>query len=128
MGKDSASTDKQKKASQAFDCLAQLGPPLALAKMAAIATVDGMHRNIPETIAKLTGGEYFKFNDARSLERDLVAISNHVPNRYMLSFQPQSPHVGLHVISLKLKDHAQVTVTARSSYWTDPPPADPSQH
>jgi VWFA-related protein len=109
----------QNKAVQAYDCLTQLVPPLALAKMAAIAATDGLKRNIPETVAHLTGGEYYKLTDARSLERDLVTISNHVPNRYVLSFQPQSPHPGFHAIELKLRIYPELRVTARSSYWAD---------
>jgi VWFA-related protein len=119
------------KAIQAYDCLTQLVPPLALAKMAAIAATDGLKRNVPETVAHLTGGEYFKLTDAKTLERSLATISNHIPNRYILSFQPQSPHPGLHVISLSLPNYSKLAVTARTSYWADPaatssnPPADP---
>ena len=53
------------KAIQAYDCLTQLVPPLALAKMAAIAATDGLKRNVPETVAHLTGGEYFKLPTPR---------------------------------------------------------------
>jgi hypothetical protein len=42
-----------------------------LAKLAAITIVDGLRRNLPETVARLTGGEYFKLTDAKSLENDL---------------------------------------------------------
>jgi VWFA-related protein len=108
------------KAIQAYDCLTQLIPPLALAKMAAIAATDGLKRNVPETVAHLTGGEYFKLTDAKALERSLATISNHIPNRYVLSFQPQSPHPGLHVINLSLPNYAKLAVTARTSYWVDP--------
>jgi VWFA-related protein len=108
------------KAIQAYDCLTQLVPPLALAKMAAIAATDGLKRNVPETVAHLTGGEYFKLTNAKTLERSLATISNHIPNRYILSFQPQSPHPGLHVISLSLPNYAKLAVTARTSYWVDP--------
>jgi VWFA-related protein len=108
------------KAFQAYDCLTQLVPPLALAKMAAIAATDGLKRNVPETVAHLTGGEYFKLTDAKALERSLATISNHIPNRYVLSFQPQSPHPGLHVISLSLPNYSKLAVTARTSYWVDP--------
>jgi len=108
------------KAIQAYDCLTQLVPPLALAKMAAIAAADGLKRNVPETVAQLTGGEYFKLTDAKTLERSLATISNHIPNRYVLSFQPQSPHPGLHVISLSLPNYTKLAVTARTSYWVDP--------
>jgi VWFA-related protein len=107
------------KAVQAYDCLTQLVPPLALAKMAAIAATDGLKRNIPETVAHLTGGEYFKLSDSKALERSLAAISNHIPNRYILSFQPQSPSPGLHVISLQMPNYSNLRITARSNYWAD---------
>jgi VWFA-related protein len=104
------------KAVQAYDCLTQLAPPLALAKMAALVAMNGLRTNIPESVATLTGGEFFKLGDRRSLERSLTAISNHMPNRYILTFQPQSPHPGLHSIGLHLKSYPDLTVTARSSY------------
>jgi hypothetical protein len=87
--------------------------------MAAMASVEGLERNVPETVAHLTGGEYYKFEDSRSLVRGLMTISNHVPNRYVLSFQPQSPHPGFHTIELHLKEHPNLHVTARSGYWAD---------
>ena len=49
----------------------------------------------------------------------LITISNHVPNRYVLSFQPQAPHPGFHAVELKLKDHPGLQLTARSGYWAD---------
>jgi VWFA-related protein len=119
MGKDTDPDATTNKASQAFDCLALLAPPLALAKLAAIRAADAIERNVPETVAQLTGGEYFQFENSRSLVRSLLTISNHVPNRYVLSFQPHSPHAGYHAVELKLKDHPGLEITARSSYWAD---------
>jgi VWFA-related protein len=104
---------------QAYDCLGLLAPPLALAKMAFLAGRDGLRRNVPETVANLTGGEYFPFNDVRSIERDMMTLSNHVPNRYILSFHPQSPHPGLHALTLRLKNYPNLEIQARSSYWAD---------
>ena len=109
----------QNKAVQAYDCLTQLVPPLALAKMAAIAATDGLKRNIPETVARLTGGEYLKLADAGNLENDLLTISNHVPNRYALSYRPQSPHPGYHSLDLRLDGYPKLRVTARGGYWVD---------
>lgn len=105
---------------QFYDCLVQLAPPLGLAKMAAIATADALQRNVPETVAHLTGGEYFKLSDAKSLERDLSMIANHLPNRYVLSFHLQSPQPGLHVISVRVPGYSDLEVTARRSYWANP--------
>ena len=119
MGKDPDPDAPTNKAVQAWDCLTQLAPPLGLATVAGIAASGGLQHNVPETVAQLTGGEYYHFEDARSLVRALVTISNHVPNRYMLSFQPQSPHPGFHSIELRLRDYPGLRVTARTSYWAD---------
>jgi len=102
---------------KAYDCLTQLAPPLALAKMAAIDATDSLKRNIPETVARITGGEYFKLTDEKSLERSLQTLANHIPNRYVLSFQPQSPHAGFHVLTLKAPEYEGFEVTARNGYW-----------
>jgi VWFA-related protein len=120
MSKNTAPDSPPPANGQTFDCLGQLLPPLALAKLAFIAASNGLRRNIPETVADLTGGEYFKLTNAKSLERSLERISNHIPNRYILSFQPQAPHPGLHVIGLRVRDDSALNVTARSSYWAEP--------
>ncbi len=104
---------------QNFNCFAELLPPLRLAKIAGILATNGLRRNVPKTVARLTGGEYFAFKDTRTLDRALLTISNHIPNRYVLSFQPQSPHPGLHAIELKLRDRPNLVVEARSAYWND---------
>lgn len=122
MGKDPdlAPEDTPGKASQAFDCVSQLAPPLRLARIAFIAALGGLRRNVPETVAKLTGGEYFHFEDARGLEKGLHAISNRLPNRYFLSFQPVQPHPGLHALGVRLtEERSGVVVEARQSYWSE---------
>ena len=121
MGKDPnpEPDDPTNKWSQFYDCVAQLVPPLTFAKMASIATADSLLRNAPATVARLTGGEYFKLGNERNLEHDLMAIGNHLPNRYVLSFHPQAPNLGLHVLTLKLPDYEGLEVTARTSYWVE---------
>jgi VWFA-related protein len=104
---------------QTFDCISLLAPPLLAAKMAVMAALDDMHRNVPETVARLTGGEYFKFENTRSLERGLITISNQIPNSYALSFSPQADAPGLHAIDVRLKDRTGLLVDARRSYWAD---------
>jgi hypothetical protein len=87
--------------------------------MEAIRIADGLQKNVPETVAELTGGEYFKFENNRSLVRGMLTISNHVPNRYVLSFQPTAPHAGFHAVQLKLKDEKGLKLSARTGYWAD---------
>jgi len=107
---------------QDFDCLAMLLPPLRLARMVEIATRNSLRKNVPQTCARLSGGEYFGFKDPKSLRRDLFTISNDVPNRYVLTFRPQSPHPGLHALTVELKNRPEFRVDARTEYWVDEPP------
>ena len=115
-------------AAQAYGCLELLAPPLALARAAAIAFIAALQKNIPETVARLTGGEYFKLGNQKGLERNLQTISNHIPNRYVLSFQPQAPHAGFHAIELRAPEYPGLTIAARNGYWADSaaPSANPS--
>jgi VWFA-related protein len=103
----------------AYDCAALLLPPLELVRAAAIVAKNGLKRNVPETISKLSGGEYFDTTKAKTMERDLGEIANHIPNRYMLSFTPASPRPGLHVLRVTMKDDPEFVVTSRGSYWAD---------
>lgn len=104
---------------QALDCASDLLPPLRLVRMAFIAAKEGLKRNVPESVAHLTGGEYFAFTNAATLKRGLLAISNDVPNYYVLSFRPESPSAGLHTLQLTLKDRPEVQLRARNTYWLD---------
>ena len=108
-----------KRGVQALDCASDLFPPLRLARMAFLTAKDGLKRNVPESVAQLTGGEYFAFKDATTLSRHLITISNDVPNYYVLSFRPQSPYPGLHPLELRLKDKPELQLRARKAYWVD---------
>jgi VWFA-related protein len=107
------------RAKQALDCAGDLLPPLRLARIAFLAAKDGLKRNVPESVAQLTGGEYFAFKDAKTLAQHLITISNDVPNYYFLSFRPQSLHPGLHALELKVKNRPEYKVNARKGYWVD---------
>jgi len=115
--------------SQDLNCVEELLPPLRLAHLAEIAARNALRRNISESVAHLTGGEYFKFKNAKTLDHDLFTIANHIPNRYVLSFQPQSPTPGFHSIVLKLRDGSKLSVEARDGYWVNTdngsPPSQP---
>jgi VWFA-related protein len=109
------------KALQDYDCFAELLPPLRLAKMAEIAFGNALRRNVSSSVARLTGGEFYKFSTVKNLQKDLLAISNHIPNRYTLSFRPTKPTPGFHSIVLTLKDYPQLKVEARNGYWVEGP-------
>ena len=105
--------------SQDLNCVEELLPPLRLAHLAEIAARHALRRNISESVAHLTGGEYFKFKNVKTLDHDLMTIANHIPNRYVLTFQPQSPTPGFHYIALKLRYASSLSVEARNGYWVN---------
>jgi VWFA-related protein len=119
MGKGSDPDANGNRAVQALDCASDLLPPLRLPRLAYIAASDGFKRNIPESVAQLTGGEYFTLKTSKMLNRDLIQIANDLPNHYVLSFSPQSPDPGFHVLGLRLKDRPDLEVRARNAYWID---------
>jgi VWFA-related protein len=111
---------------QLYDCLSLLAPPLRAIKMATIAGMNNLQRDVPESVAHITGGEFYRFHDPKSMERDLIALGSHVPNRYLISFHPQTPHPGLHTLAVRLPQYPQLAIRARANYWIDEPPLAPS--
>jgi VWFA-related protein len=123
-------TKQPSRISQDYDCLAELAPPLRAARIALMAIIGSLQKNVPETVAKLTGGEYYSFSNEKNLQKGLEELTNHIPNRYVLSFHPQNPHPGLHVVNLQLRDRTDLKIDARTSYWAngvDAPFPHPSQ-
>jgi len=83
---------------------------------------EAMRKNVPKTIALMTGGEYAPFETREGFETRMNKFDNHLRSRYLLSFQPKDPHSGLHQIHACLKAPGGKTVLARSSYWAGGPP------
>jgi VWFA-related protein len=104
---------------QVLDCISQLAPPVRLATMAFVAARNGLRTNTAESIAQLTGGEFARFKNAKDLQKSLAAVSNDVPNFYLLSFHPQPPTPGMHTLHVELKDDPHFELKARSAYWIE---------
>lgn len=104
---------------QVLDCISQLAPPVRLATMAWIAASQGLKKNTAESIAGLTGGEFFHFHNAKDLRAGLVRLANDVPNAYVLSFRPSAATPGLHALKVEIKDRPGLVYRARSEYWVD---------
>jgi len=79
-----------------------------------------MKKNIPKTIASMTGGEYELFESRKGFETYLNDFDNHLHSRYLLSFQPKDPKPGLHEIHVRLRS-GSASVMARSNYWAEAP-------
>lgn len=78
---------------------------------------EAMRKNAPKSVAAMTGGEYELFTSRKGFEKLMMEFANHVHNRYLLHFQPKSPHPGLHEVRVRLRNRNDVTVLARRSYW-----------
>ena len=76
-----------------------------------------MKSNTPKAIASQTGGEYELFESRQRFETRMVDFTNHIHNRYLLSFEPKNLKPGLHQIRVRLKQPGTATILARSSYW-----------
>jgi len=84
----------------------------------AYQTAQAMRKNVPSTIASMTGGEYELFATRKKFEVRMNDFTNHLHSRYLLSFAPKNPHPGLHQIRVKSKDPGS-TILARTSYWAE---------
>jgi VWFA-related protein len=104
---------------QVLDCLSQLAPPLRLATMTFLTARNALRTQTAESIAHLSGGEFFRFQNAKGLKASLIVLSNDMPNYYVLSFRPTSPTPGLHALHVVTKDHPQFVMKSRREYWID---------
>jgi VWFA-related protein len=82
-----------------------------------ILAVEAMKKNIPGTVAAMSGGEYELFATKTNFEARMIDFTNHLHSRYLLSIEPKNPHAGLHQIRVRLRDPGDRTVLARSRYW-----------
>ena len=104
---------------QVLDCISQLAPPLRLATMAFLTAHNALRTNTAEAVAKLTGGEFFHFHEAKDLKRGLIAVSNDVPNYYILSFRPTSLTPGIHALHVEIRNRRDAVLRSRSEYWIE---------
>jgi VWFA-related protein len=82
-------------------------------------TAQAMRKNVPSTVAAMTGGEYQLFATRKKFEVRMNDFTNHLHSRYLLSFAPKSPSPGLHQIRVRLKDAPNALVLARTRYWAE---------
>jgi VWFA-related protein len=84
-----------------------------------VMTMQAMRKNVPKTIAAMTGGEYELFATRKKFEVRMNDFTNHLHSRYLLSFVPQDPQPGLHQLRVQIKGGKSATVLARTSYWAE---------
>ena len=104
---------------QVLDCISQLAPPLRLATMSFLAARSALRTKTAESIAQLAGGESFHFRNAKDLKAGLIALSNDLPNYYVLSFRPTAPEPGLHALHVETKGRPGLVLNSRREYWIE---------
>ena len=82
-----------------------------------LMAAEAMKKNMPKTVASMTGGEYEMFATGKNFDLRMIDFSNHLHSRYLLSIEPRSPHAGLHQLRVRLRNAGDRTVLARGSYW-----------
>jgi VWFA-related protein len=82
-------------------------------------TVQAMRKNVPSTVASMTGGEYELFSTHKKFDLRMASFTNHLHSRYLLSIAPKNPQPGLHRLRVRLKDSGKNSVLARTSYWAE---------
>ncbi|HKU27154.1 MAG TPA: hypothetical protein VJQ54_16885, partial [Candidatus Sulfotelmatobacter sp.] len=83
----------------------------------AYRTAQALRKNVPGSIAQMTGGEYETFTTGKKFDMRMSDFTNHLHSRYLLSFVPKDPQPGLHQLRVKLRDRKDATVLARATYW-----------
>jgi len=104
---------------QVLDCLSQLAPPLRLATMAFLTARNALRTNTAASLAQLTGGEFFRFSNAKELRTALISVTHDVLNYYVLSFRPSSLTPGLHALHVEIRDRPGLELRSRTEYWID---------
>jgi VWFA-related protein len=84
-----------------------------------IMAAQAMKKNMPRTVAGMTGGEYEMFATGKNFDLRMIDFSNHLHSRYLLSIEPKNPHPGLHQLRVRLKERGDRVVLARGSYWAE---------
>ncbi|HLW51348.1 MAG TPA: VWA domain-containing protein [Candidatus Angelobacter sp.] len=90
-----------------------------------VMAAQALRKNSPRSIAAMTGGEYELFKSHAGFEARMMEFTNHLRNRYLLSFEPKDPRPGLHEIRVRLRQPGKASVLARNRYWAHPVTAGP---
>jgi VWFA-related protein len=69
-------------------------------------------------LATLSGGEHIEIKNPLDLSRSISLLTDAFSNAYSLSFRPNAPSPGLHLLSLKAgTQSSRLFVSSRAIYW-----------
>ena len=89
-----------------------VGPATRLTRLPLIAASESLRQNTPETIARLSGGEYLTLGEQRFVERDLPSsLIICLPPR--AQFSASQPAYRIHTLTLRLRDQPNLSLKSR---------------
>lgn len=84
-----------------------------------IMLVQAFKKNVAKEVAHMSGGEYTTFTGDKGFESRVLDAAKHARNRYLLSFSPSNPTVGLHTLKVKTVQDYGARIVARANYWLE---------
>lgn len=91
-----------------------------------LTAVQALRKNTAKSLAALSGGDSYHFNNRTGFDMALQKLTNRVHNYYLLSFPvPRGAEGGLHELRVSVPQYPQADVRARRSYYAgnEAPPA-----
>jgi VWFA-related protein len=79
--------------------------------------VQAFKKNVAKEVAGMSGGEYTTFTGDKAFEERVVEAAKHARNRYLISFSPSNPTLGLHTIRVNTVQDYGARIVARANYW-----------
>ena len=87
-----------------------------------IMLIQAFKKNIAKEVAQMSGGEYTTFTGDKGFEERVMQAAKDTRNRYLLSFSPSNPSLGLHTIHVRTVQDYGARIVARANYWLEAEP------
>jgi len=87
-----------------------------------IMLIQAFKKNVSKEVAQMSGGEYTTFTGDKGFEERVLQAAKDTRNRYLLSFSPSNPSLGLHTIRVRTARDYGARIVARANYWLEAEP------
>jgi VWFA-related protein len=86
-----------------------------------IMLIQAFKKNVSKEVAQMSGGEY-TFTGDKGFEERVLQAAKDTRNRYLLSFSPSNPSLGLHTLKVRTTQDYGARIVARANYWLEAEP------
>ena len=87
-----------------------------------IMLIQAFKKNVSKEVAQMSGGEYTTFTGDKGFEERILQAAKDTRNRYLLSFSPSNPTLGLHTLRVRTAQDYGARIVARADYWLEAEP------